>query len=165
MMTLPKVIERAAMPYVFVPFTVRMEQMKTPADEGFPQLFAYLGRHGIEPAGAPFYNYRRIDMANTLDLEVGIPLRTAGPDDGAVRAGTLPGGRFMELSWHGPYDDLMQVTGLLIGWSRLTEQRLDMREAADGDHFACRLEIYETDPSEVPDPKDWVTTLAFKLAD
>ena len=27
------------------------------------------------------------------------------------------------------------------------------------------LEIYITDPNEVPDPKDWVTEIAFKLKD
>lgn len=165
MMTLPKIIDRPAIPYAYVPFTVRMDQMKTPADEGFPALFAYLDKHGLEAAGAPFYNYRRIDMADTLDVEAGIPLTGAGPEMGRVRTGTLPGGRFMSLSWTGHYDALEQVTGMLIGWSRLTQQPLDMVEKPDGDHFACRLEIYETDPSTVPDPDDWLTTLTFKLQD
>lgn len=165
MMTLPKIVERPAMPYVFVPFTVRMDQMKIPGDQGFPQLFAYLDRHGIEAAGAPFYNYRRIDMAETLDVEAGIALRSAGPADGDVQAGLLPAGKFMTVSWHGPYDDLEQVTGVLIGWSRLTQQPFDMQVGKDGDHFACRLEIYETDPGDVPDHQNWVTTLAFKLKD
>jgi hypothetical protein len=40
-----------------------------------------------------------------------------------------------------------------------------MVEKADGEHFACRLEYYLTDPDEVPDPKDWVLRLEFKLAD
>jgi hypothetical protein len=71
----------------------------------------------------------------------------------------------MSLSWTGHYDALEQVTGMLIGWSRLTQQPLDMVEKPDGDHFACRLEIYETDPSTVPDPDDWLTTLTFKLQD
>lgn len=165
MMTLPEVIERKTQHYVYVPFTVRMDQMQKPADEGFPQIFAYLDKHGLEPEGAAFYNYRRINMAETLDVEAGIAVRSPGPEDGAVRAGTLPGGRFMTLEWHGHYDALEKVTGILIGWSRLTNQFFDMEARPDGDHFACRLEIYETDPSEVPDPKDWVTTLSFKLSD
>jgi len=165
MLTLPEIVERPAQPYAYVKFTVRMDQMKTPADQGFPQIFAYLDRHGLAPAGAAFYNYRRIDMAGTLDVEAGIPLQSAGPDDGNVRAGVLPAGRFMTLQWHGHFDALETVTGMLIGWSRLTEQPFDMHEAEDGEHFACRLEIYETDPSAVPDPEDWVTTLAFKLKD
>lgn len=165
MMTLPEVIEREARTYIFVPFTVRMNEMQRPAVEGFPLLFAYLDKHGIEPDGEAFYNYRRINMADTLDVEAGISIRTSGVEDGSVRVGTLPGGRFMTVQWHGHYDALQTVTGVLIGWSRLTNQPFDMEERADGDHFACRLEIYETDPDELPNPQDWVTTLSFKLKD
>lgn len=165
MMTLPETVERPEMPYAYVPFTVRMDQMKIPADEGFPKLFAYLARHGLTPRGPAFYNYRRIDMATTLDVEAGIALEAAGPEDGEVKTGTLPGGRFMSLDWHGHYDALEKVTGVMIGWARLTQQDFDMEQKPDGDHFACRLELYETDPSDVPDPRDWVTSLAFKLKD
>jgi hypothetical protein len=89
MMTLPEVIERKTQHYVYVPFTVRMDQMQKPADEGFPQIFAYLDKHGLEPEGAAFYNYRRINMAETLDVEAGIAVRSPGPEDGAVRAGLV----------------------------------------------------------------------------
>ena len=37
MLTLPEIIERPAQPYIYVPFTVRMDQMQTPAELGFPQ--------------------------------------------------------------------------------------------------------------------------------
>jgi hypothetical protein len=165
MLTLPQTEDRKAQAYVYVPFTVTMQQMQKPADEGFPQVFAYLDKHGLKPVGAAFYNYRRIDMAGTLDVEAGIAVESPGPDEGNVRSGTLPAGRFIGLSWTGHPDKLMTVTGMLIGWVKETGQKLDVEERADGDHFACRLEIYESDPAEVPDMEDWVTTLAFKLRD
>ena len=164
MLTLPENIERAAQPYVYVPFTVGMDEMQKPADEGFPQVFAYLEKHGLKPIGNAFYNYRRINMAETLDVEAGIAVEAAGPDEDSVRNGTLPAGRFVTLSWTGHPDKLITVTGMLIGWLKLTEQKLDVEEKADADYFACRLEIYESDPAEVLDMNDWVTTLAFKLA-
>jgi effector-binding domain-containing protein len=164
MLTLPEIIDRPAQPYIFVPFTVTMRQMQTPAQEGFPQLFAHLDKHGLKPAGAAFYNYRRIDMASTLDVEAGIPVEAVGPEEGNVRNGTLPAGKFVHQSWTGHPDKLMTVTGMLIGWLKETNQRLDVTEKPDGDHFACRLEIYESDPAEVPDMNDWETVLEFKLA-
>lgn len=163
MMTLPHNEKRDAQPYVYVPFEVTMRQMQRPANEGFPQVFAYLEKHGLKPVGAAFYNYRRIDMAATLDVEAGIAVEAAGPDEGNVRNGVLPAGNFMGLKWHGHPDKLEQVTGMLIGWSRLTGQEFDVEEKPDGDHFACRLEIYESDPAEVPNMDEWVTRLAFKL--
>ena len=164
MLTLPEIEERPAQPYIYVPFTVTMRQMQKPAREGFPQIFVHLEKHGLQPAGAAFYNYRRIDMSDTLDVEAGIPVEVAGPEEGAVRNGMLPAGKFVCIDWTGHPDKLMTVTGMLIGWLKETGQRLDVAEKADGDHFACRLEIYESDPAEVPDMNDWLTTLAFKLA-
>ena len=165
MLTLPENIERQPQAYAYVSFTVRMDQMQRPAQEGFPLLFGYLAELGIEPVGAAFYNYRRINMADTLDVEAGIAVNKAGPDSDRVKFGTLPGGRFVTLRWHGHPDKLEPATGMLIGWLRLTQQPLDMEESPDGDHFACRLEIYETDPEEEPDMDKWVTELAFKLKD
>ena len=165
MLTLPENIERQPQAYAYVNFTVRMNQMQQPAREGFPLLFGYLAELGIEPVGAAFYNYRRINMADTLDVEAGVAVAKAGPDSERVKFGTLPGGRFVTLKWHGHPDKLEPVTGMLIGWLRLTQQPLDMEEKPDGDHFACRLEIYETDPEEEPDMDKWVTELAFKLRD
>lgn len=165
MMTLPEITERPAQSYVYVPFTVTMQQMNRPAEEGFPQIFAYLERHGLTPVGPAFYNYRRINMAETLDVEAGIAVERPGPEEGAVRVGELPGGRFMGVTWHGHPDDLMTVTGILIGWSNLTQQPFDQRTEGEDDYFACRLELYESDPAEVPNMDEWVTTLAFKLRD
>lgn len=164
MLTLPEIEKRKAQPYIYVPFTVTMRQMQKPAREGFPKLFEYLERHGLKSTGAAFYNYKRINMSGTLDVEAGIPVEAAGPDEGGAHNATLPAGKFVRIGWTGHPDKLMTVTGMLIGWLKETGQRLDVEEKPDGDHFACRLEIYESDPAEVPDMNDWVTTLAFKLA-
>ncbi|SEQ39659.1 effector-binding domain-containing protein [Devosia sp. YR412] len=165
MLTLPEVVERPERAYAFIPFTVRMNQMQKPANEGFPKLFAHLGQSGIEPAGAAFYNYRRIDMSDTLDVEAGVAVSRSGSNGGEVQFGTLPAGRYLTVTWHGHPDKLYDATAMLIGWAKERALAFDVREAADGDHFACRLEIYESDPDEEPDMDRWVTVLEFKLRD
>lgn len=165
MLTLPQIIERPAQAYAFMRFTVRMDEMLKPADEGFPIVFKTLAEQGIQPTGAAFYNYRRINMAETLDVEAGVAVERHGTATQQVEFGTLPAGRFVTVRWHGHPDQLEAVTAMLIGWVRLTERPLDVDERADGDHFACRLEIYETDPAEQPDMDQWWTELAFKLKD
>ena len=165
MLTLPKTERRNAQPYIYVPFTVTMQQMQQPARDGFPLIFAHLEKHRLKPVGAAFYNYKRINMKDTLDVEAGIAVESLGPEEGRVKNGTLPAGNFIGVSWTGHPDQLITVTGMLIGWINLTQQQLDVEERPDGDHFACRLEIYESDPTEVPNMEDWVTTLAFKLKD
>jgi effector-binding domain-containing protein len=165
MLTLPQITVRQAQACAFVRFTVRMDEMQKPAAEGFPIVFKTLAEQGIQPIGAPFYNYRRINMAETLDVEAGIAVERPGSATEHVKFATLPAGRFVTLRWHGHPDKLEAVTAMLIGWVRLTERPLDVEERADGDHFACRLELYETDPEEQPDMEQWVTELAFKLKD
>jgi effector-binding domain-containing protein len=165
MLTLPEIVERAAQPYAYITFQVRMDQMQQPATEGFPAIFALLGQQGITPTGAPFYNYRRIDMATTLEVEAGVPVAHEGQGAERIKFGVLPAGRFVGLDWHGHPDKLEPVTAVLIGWTRLMQLPFDMEKRADGDHFACRLEIYETDPDDEPDMDKWVTRLAFKLRD
>lgn len=165
MLTPPKTEMRAAQPYIYVLFTVTMQQMQRPANEGFPLLFAHLEKHGLKPAGDAFYNYKRINMAETLDVEAGIAVEAPGPEEGAVRNGILPSGRFATATWHGHPDGLVQATGELIDWVVSERLAFDMASKLDGDHFACRLEIYHSDPVEDPDMSKWQTELAFKLND
>jgi effector-binding domain-containing protein len=165
MLTLPQIIERPAQAYAFMRFTVRMDEMLKPAEDGFPIVFNTLAEQGVHPIGAPFYNYRRINMAETLDVEAGIAVERHGTATQQVQFGTLPAGRFVTLRWHGHPAQLEAVTTMLIGWVKQTARPLDVEERGDGDHFACRLEIYDTDPDEQPDMEQWVTELAFKLKD
>lgn len=165
MLTLPEIVDRTERTYAYITFTVTMKQMQKPASEGFPALFAHLGQQGIQPIGAAFYNYRRIDMANTLDVEAGVAVARSGPDSGNVKFGALPAGRYLTVTWHGHPDRLYDVTALLIGWAKERGHLLDVEETANGDLFACRLEIYESDPDEEPDMNKWVTVLEFKLRD
>src|SRR5690606_18958696 len=72
MMTEPEIFQRPAQNYIYVTFTVPMTDMQRPANEGFPQIFAHVGTHGLTPIGPAFYNFRRINMAETLDVEAGV---------------------------------------------------------------------------------------------
>ena len=165
MLSTPRFEDHPAQAYAYIDYTVSMAELKKAADEGFPALFAGLAQIGIAPTAAPFFNYRRIDMARTLDIEVGVPVDRAGPGNGTLKFGTLPAGKYVALTHTGHYDGLYDATAMLIGWARENGIAWDRVEKSDGDHFACRLEIYESDPVEQPDMDTWVTRLEFKLAD
>ena len=164
MLTIPVIEERAAVAYAYISYDLPMDQMEKPAQEGFPALLAWLRQHGVSPTGAAFYNYRRIDMATTLTVEAGVAVDRAIAGDARVKFGTLPAGQFVTTTYSGHYDGLYDATAMLIGWAKERGIAWDMVQQPDGDHFACRLEIYQTDPSEEPDPTKWVTRLEFKTA-
>jgi hypothetical protein len=59
----------------------------------------------------------------------------------------------------------MAATKALLDWAAEQGLTWDVTPGEDGERWACRLEIYLTDPSQEPDMSKWVTQLAFKLAD
>lgn len=164
MLSLPKIVEREAQPYVAMRRAVTLPFGEV-VDATLPRLWQWIGAHRIEPVGPPFFKYNVIDMAHELEIDFGAPTASLLQADGEVVTGTLPAGRYATLTYHGNYADLVEVNAVLIGWANLHRLRFDMESTPQGDRFACRLEIYSNDPREVPDPRDWETVLAFKLAD
>jgi effector-binding domain-containing protein len=162
-LTLPKVVERPASPYIAVRAHVTL-----PFDSEIPQilqrLFAHLRDRGLQEDGPVFFKYNRIAMPD-IDMEFGVPVDRVVSTQGEFVSGVLPAGRYAEITYFGPYDDLMTVNGVLIGWARQAGLTFDARVEAGGEWFANRAEIYHNSPDEEPDPQKWQTTVSIKLKD
>lgn len=163
MLTLPTIVERVAQPYVAI-----REQVSIPfeatIDRVMPELMERAKALGIEEPGPVFFKYNIIRMPE-LQVEFGVPTTQPLAGDDRLLSGVLPAGRYVSLTYWGHYDNLIEVTALLIGWAKQKGLEWDAETLADGDHFACRLETYTNDPSEEPDPAKWETVLEFKLRD
>jgi len=163
-MSEPRITHREDQPYVAIRGVVTMRTIPEIADR-LGEVFGWLGSRGVEPAGAPFFKYDRIDMENTLEIEVGVPVATPIAGQGDVEAGVLPAGRYVEVSHTGHPDDLIDITGNLLAWAAEQGLAFDMRESPEGELWGSRLEFYLTDPAEQPDMAKWDVELAFRLAD
>ena len=163
-MPVPEIAERPAQPYVAIRAQVTMQTMAEILVPLHPRVFAWLGQRGIAPAGAPFWKYDVIDMERYLQVEVGVPVAVAADGDEQVTAGLLPAGRYATVRYTGSPDGLYGATAALQEWAAREGLTWDMTEAPDGEHWAARLEIYETDPAVEPDMSKWTTQLAFRLA-
>lgn len=164
MPTAPRIVERAEQPYVAVSGRVTMQTIGAIADR-LPEVFAWLGARGLEPAGAPFFKYDLIDMERQLEVEAGVPVAAAAAGDGEVVAGVLPAGRYASLTHVGHPDELVEATTALLDWAAQQGLAWDMNETPEGQRWGCRLEVYKTDPAEQPDMSKWETELLFRLAD
>jgi effector-binding domain-containing protein len=164
MLAEPAIVERPEQPYVGIRQLVTMETIAGVADR-IPELFGWLANHGVEPVGAPFFRYHVIDMQRELDVEVGIPIAGTVAGDDRVRAGVLPAGRYAAAVFVGHPDELVGATASLLDWADRQGLAWDKQPTEQGERWGCRLEIYETDPAEQPDPHKWETELAFRLAD
>jgi hypothetical protein len=57
----------------------------------------------------------------------------------------------------------ISAAAFLLEWARRQNLAFDAGPGPGGDHWASRLEVYETDPD--PDMNKWTTQLLFRLAD
>lgn len=160
----PTIEDRTPQLYASIGGTVTMDQVSAIADR-FPEVFEAIARHGLQPTGAPFLRYRVIDMDGDLQIEACVPIAAPLPSDGLVSTDTLPGGRYAVVTHRGHYDGLTDATARLCVWASEQGLQWDSSPSDAGEHWAGRVEIYETDPSTEPDPANWVTGIALKLAE
>jgi effector-binding domain-containing protein len=164
MLSEARVVERPAQPYVAIRAQVTMQTLGTILPELHPRVYAWLGERGIAPVGAPFWKYNVVDMDRGLEVEVGVPVAVAVDGDDQVLGDVLAPGRYATLRYTGHPDGLAAATAALFKWAEEQDLTWDVRPAPDGERWAARLEIYETDPAVEPDMTKWTTQLTFRLS-
>ncbi|MFI5735585.1 GyrI-like domain-containing protein [Kribbella sp. NPDC051587] len=155
---MPEIVELAERPYVALRGTVQMDGISAFADR-LRQVIGWLAAREIAPNGAAFFKYDVVDMEAGLVMEIGFPVDDLHAGEGEIVTGVLPAGRYATAMYHGHPDGLVKATGELLDWGSAEGVEWD----ADGDKWAARLEVYLSDPREVPDMADWDTELQFKL--
>ena len=157
----PSVVERAAQPYVAI-----RQQVNIPfgsvATKTMKQVTKAIKTQGIQGTGAAIFKYNIVKMPE-LEIEFGFETATLQPVSGELMAGTLPAGRYAELTFFGPYRHLYKVNGALIDWSRAQGLVFDLHPEADGDHFASRVEFYPNGPDDEPDRAKLKTVVSIRL--
>ena len=160
-----RVETRPETPTAGITDTVTMREIARIADR-IPEIAGWLAERDSRPAGAPYFRYHVIDMANGLVVEVGFPVPdgAALTSAGDVAVGSIPAGRYVTTVHHGHPDGLVDATGALLEWAAAEGLTFDRHDTDAGDAWAGRFEFYLTDPAEQPDMGEWDTELAFRLA-
>lgn len=161
----PEIVDCPPRAYAFIAHRVPLADVGRTTADGFVKIGSWLQRHSLVSAGAPFLRYRRIDMAGTLDIEIGKPVERTGVADGAIGFDKLPAGRSARLLWIGPYDSLLAGNAELIAWGQREGITWDVAPGADGDRFGARLETYLVGPGQEPDPAKWQTEIAIRITE
>lgn len=160
MLTLPKLVDRAETTYAAVAAEVRI-----PFGEAIGPLMdeaaGYLAGAGVADFGPAVFRYDVIDMPR-LEMQFGFVTPTTIAGNGQVRPGVLPAGRYVTVTYVGPYDDLESVTAVVIGWARQKAIEWDSTAGAGGERFVSRFELYRNGPMDEPDPQKWETEIWIK---
>ena len=158
----PGIEERAERLYMGIRVQTPMKGMSATTGRLIAELKGWFAEREVEQDGPPFLRLHVIDMAGTMDIEVGLPVVTALPDDGRVRAGTLPAGRYASLVYTG---NGIRGNGALLDWGRANGLTWDRWDDPGGDAFRCRYETFFTDPKVEPRKTRWETEVAIRLVD
>jgi effector-binding domain-containing protein len=165
MISVQRVEQRVDQPYAAIRTEVGMGGFGEVLGPMWGEVFGWLGRRGIEPAGPPLIRYLVIDMAHGLQIDVGVPVVGPISGDGRIIGEVLPGGRYACLTYTGDYGGLVGANAALQEWAAEQGLPFDKHATERGDAFGGRIESYLTDPAEEPDPSRWETEIAYRLAD
>lgn len=158
----PKIDERADQPYMGIRTQTPMSGMSKVVTRMFKEMNAWARKQVLEPVKPPFLRFHVIDMEGDMDIEVGFPVVKPLKDDGDVRAGVIPAGRYASLIYTGSG---YSGNKALIEWAKSNGIAWDRWDDANGDAFCSRYESYLTDPKTEPRKTKWEIEVAIKLAD
>lgn len=153
----PAVEARPVQHYLGIRTVTPFRGMLAVRDQLLAELFDWLDRHELEMQNA-FLRLNVVDMQGPMDLEVGATLPTPAQGDGRVQPGLLPAGRYATLTYR---DHAIRANRELIEWAADNGIALDREDAPEGDRFACRYELYVTDPRTEPRKTRWTVQLNF----
>jgi effector-binding domain-containing protein len=164
-MSEPTIELREAQPYLGI-HAPSIDGIRQFADSAFPELFAWLGEHGVVPAGPPFIRYYEVDHAGEpLDVEVGVPVEGPVEGDARVRDDALPAGSYLTFLHVGPYTsdsmpDLGDARSEVLGWAE--DNAIEFSQDSErGQTFPCALEHFRIGPVDDPDFTKWETEFAY----
>lgn len=153
----PELEYRAAVPTLGIRETVPFRTMLSNRDRLLAELIAWLDEHGVEPTGPFFLRLHVVNMADQMQIEVGVAGESDDADD-RVQAGAIPAGSYAVLAYRAKS---MAANRLLHAWIQEQGLELDTQPHPGGEAFASRCEIYLTDPRTEPRKTRWVVELAF----
>jgi len=154
-MTPPEITirELAEQPILYIEARVPMAQIAGALGKILPRVFGHCQQRGLPLAGPPVVLYGAMTPGQ-ITLQGAMPLAEPAEGDGDIEAGTLPGGKAAVAVHIGPYDELPETHAALEKWL----------EAEGHETRGPRWEVYLTDPSTTPDPKDWRTEVVASLS-
>jgi len=139
-------------PMVSIRTSCKVAEIGPVLAELLPEVFYYLDKRGVRPAGPPFTRYHSYDGTN-CEIEAGMPVAEPQPGEGRITAGELPGGTVAVTVHVGPYEELPVAHDAIDAW--LKENGKKSR--------GPQWESYVTDPGKEPDPHKRQTELLWPV--
>lgn len=150
----PKIEYREEQQFV----AIQMDLMRKEIPDLLPplihELFIWLQRNKIEPAGPPFFSYLKMEKT-IMQVQVGIPTNTEVNADERVKIGSFPAGNYIIVTYKGDYSNLYKVHSKLDEWRIKNGIKL----------AGPPTEFYPSDPAIETNPDKWITIITNRVAE
>jgi hypothetical protein len=163
MLTLPVKNRRKKQPYLAIRSRLFRRQIPKQAQLFLPELRTFMEEQDIPYSGPSFFRYNTISPTGEMDIEFGHFTDKLYSGSGPVRAGILPAGSFMSVTWIGHCNRLSDVNAMLMGWAKMTDTEWDCACTEAGTFFGCRIDIFHNSMRNETDPEKWETEVAIML--
>jgi len=146
--------ELAPQPVLVVKRRVKPTEIAATLAEVLGHVFVHAQKNGIALAGQPFTRYLEWGPGLwTIEAGLQVAAHAGAGSEGEIRPETLPGGLVATTVHSGAYDKLNEAHAAVQQWIE-----------AEGLRAAgAPWEVYVTDPTDYPDPKDWKTEVFWPL--
>jgi len=160
----PQIEERTAQHYAGIRVQVPVQEFQVIIPQLIDEVVSWLGAYDITPDGPPLMRFHVINMDGKMDVELGVRVATVVSGDDRISAGVIPAGRYATLIYTGVENGIAS-NAALIDWAMRQGLVWDRWDTPDGDAFGARVEFYLTEPEDEPDPAQWETEVAIRLAE
>jgi len=154
MISEPKTEYRNELHYVAIRSRGKQNEIPQLLPPLIPGLFNWLKLNKISPSGAPFFRYLQMDGEN-MEVEVGIPVDKQINGFENIQPGSFPAGKYLEVTYTGPYSNLPLVHSELAEWKKKNNMKVKNGVT----------EFYPTDPDAEPDSRKWKTIIMTQVED
>ena len=150
-----KVREVEAQPVLSIRAVVPVMELVGFFDEACREMYEFLEREGVRPAGPPFSLWHS-DPESTpgeSDIEVCVPVERPVLPSGWMNAGELPVGRLAYTIHEGPYDSMGEAFDAVWSW-----MQSNGRQSAGPPR-----DVVLVGPNDTADPAQYRTEVAWPL--
>ena len=163
MLSLPAKNRRKKQPYLAIRSRLFSRQIAKQAQLFLPEVRNFMEQQGLPATGPSFLRYNTISPTGEMDIEFGHFTDKLYAGGGPVRAGILPSGSFMSVTWTGHFNKLSDVHAMLMGWAKIKGVDWDCASTEAGVFFGCRIDIFHKSMRNEPNPERWQTEVAAML--
>lgn len=148
----PKIEYHGKEHYVAIQNNLTREEIPDILPQLIPELFRWLEKNKIKPAGPPFFSYLTM-KDKQVQVKVGILTDSIVPSDERIKSGSFPEGNYMVATYIGDYSNLCKVRSKLEEWRIKNGIKL----------MGPPTEFYPSDPDIETNADKWITIITNQI--